>query len=98
MCIRDSPSPEWAWEGSEGKGGGRREASGFAFWQSGTPQNQAQETAFSVQFVPGMRFLVFEFAVWDHWRESVGAEGSFRRAILGGVGERELNCFRRAVD
>eukprot|EP00961_Rhodomonas_salina_P145346 1956212-Rhodomonas_salina.5 len=26
------------------------------------PQNQIQETAFSVQIVPGMRFLVFEFA------------------------------------
>eukprot|EP00961_Rhodomonas_salina_P228093 3083102-Rhodomonas_salina.1 len=30
-----------------------------------TPRNQAQETAFSVQIVPGMRFLVFEFAVYD---------------------------------
>eukprot|EP00961_Rhodomonas_salina_P197406 2663780-Rhodomonas_salina.1 len=28
-----------------------------------TPQNQIQETAYSVQIAPGMRFLVFEFAV-----------------------------------
>eukprot|EP00961_Rhodomonas_salina_P131703 1772595-Rhodomonas_salina.1 len=28
-----------------------------------TPQNQIQETAIPAQFAPGMRFLVFEFAV-----------------------------------
>eukprot|EP00961_Rhodomonas_salina_P093387 1256768-Rhodomonas_salina.1 len=29
------------------------------------PRNQIQETAFAVQFVPGMRFLVFDFGVYD---------------------------------
>eukprot|EP00961_Rhodomonas_salina_P006722 91278-Rhodomonas_salina.1 len=29
-----------------------------------TPRNQIQEPAFSVQFVPGMRFLVFDFALY----------------------------------
>eukprot|EP00961_Rhodomonas_salina_P046660 626338-Rhodomonas_salina.1 len=28
-----------------------------------TPRNPAQETAISVQFVPRMRFLVFDFGV-----------------------------------
>eukprot|EP00961_Rhodomonas_salina_P290484 3925142-Rhodomonas_salina.3 len=31
--------------------------------QPGTPRSPVQETAFSAQLVPGMRFLVFEFAV-----------------------------------
>eukprot|EP00961_Rhodomonas_salina_P302366 3940817-Rhodomonas_salina.1 len=29
-----------------------------------TPRNHRQETAISVQFVPGMRFLVFDFALY----------------------------------
>eukprot|EP00961_Rhodomonas_salina_P036754 493960-Rhodomonas_salina.1 len=30
-----------------------------------TPRNQTQETAIAVQFVPGTRFLAFEFAVYS---------------------------------
>eukprot|EP00961_Rhodomonas_salina_P273167 3690900-Rhodomonas_salina.2 len=30
-----------------------------------TPRNPAQETAISVQFSPGMRFIVFDFGVYQ---------------------------------
>eukprot|EP00961_Rhodomonas_salina_P171727 2315662-Rhodomonas_salina.1 len=40
-----------------------------------TPRNKIQETAISVKFVPGMRFLVFDFGVYDGTSES-GAPSS----------------------
>eukprot|EP00961_Rhodomonas_salina_P041423 557708-Rhodomonas_salina.1 len=38
-----------------------------------TPRNQMQETSFSVQIVPGMRFLVFDFAVYTMSVPHIGA-------------------------
>eukprot|EP00961_Rhodomonas_salina_P055744 748632-Rhodomonas_salina.2 len=32
-------------------------------WRVWPPRNPRQETAIAVQFVPGMRFLVFDFGV-----------------------------------
>eukprot|EP00961_Rhodomonas_salina_P305561 3941973-Rhodomonas_salina.4 len=71
-----------------------------------TPRNLIQETAFSVQFVPGMRFLVCEFAVYlrvDVVGRSLGpggrggGRGREREldadppyAVGGGAGETEL--------
>eukprot|EP00961_Rhodomonas_salina_P175623 2368233-Rhodomonas_salina.2 len=37
---------------------------GLPLFPLATGQNQTQETAFSVQFVPGMPFLVFDFGVY----------------------------------
>eukprot|EP00961_Rhodomonas_salina_P200798 2708993-Rhodomonas_salina.4 len=39
--------------------------SGTAAVYAAAPRNQIQGTAFSVRFVPGMRFLFFEFAVYE---------------------------------
>eukprot|EP00961_Rhodomonas_salina_P228014 3082213-Rhodomonas_salina.1 len=44
----------------------------------GTHQTQIQETAFSVQIVPGMRFLVFKFAVSEHTLSQYRASRSRR--------------------
>eukprot|EP00961_Rhodomonas_salina_P294542 3934666-Rhodomonas_salina.3 len=33
-----------------------------------TPRNRIQETAISVQFIPGIRFLVIDFGVYQAWR------------------------------
>eukprot|EP00961_Rhodomonas_salina_P301368 3940435-Rhodomonas_salina.1 len=38
-----------------------------------TPRNRIQETAVSVQFVPAMRFLVFDFEVYVNVFGSEGA-------------------------
>eukprot|EP00961_Rhodomonas_salina_P169572 2284709-Rhodomonas_salina.8 len=44
---------------------------------SATPRNRIQETAISVQFVPGMRFLVLDFGVYCATRDNrLGPEGT----------------------
>eukprot|EP00961_Rhodomonas_salina_P199233 2687377-Rhodomonas_salina.2 len=47
-----------------------------------TPRIPIQETTFSVQFVPVMRFLVFEFAVYDQ----IGGSTGEKRGV-------ELRCY-----
>eukprot|EP00961_Rhodomonas_salina_P163677 2204626-Rhodomonas_salina.1 len=49
-----------------------------------TPRNQIQETAISVQFVPRMRFLVFEFGV-QGTDIAYGAAGILEEGARGGL-------------